>query len=55
MKPHTVLLLVTLILLFVMTGLFASDIVLKKEYDKMDKSDLNQKHGKISIVIKYEF
>lgn len=45
MKVSTVILLVTLVLL--VTGLFASNVLLKKEYDKVDKSDLYWTYGKI--------
>lgn len=46
MKLSTTFLLVTLILL--VTALFASNVLLKKEYDKVDKSDLYWTYGKIS-------
>jgi hypothetical protein len=45
MKVSTIILLVTLVLLF--TTMFASNILLKKEYDKVDKSDLYWTYGKI--------
>lgn len=45
MKVSTSILLVTLVLL--VTGLFASNLLLKKEYDKVDKSDLYWTYGKI--------
>lgn len=45
MKVSTIILLVTLVLL--VTGLFASNVLLKKEYDKADKSDLYWTYGKI--------
>lgn len=45
MKFSSVILLVTFLLL--VTGMFASNILLKKEYDKIDKSDLYWTYGKI--------
>lgn len=45
MKISSIILLVTFILL--VTGMFASNILLKKEYDKIDKSDLYWTYGKI--------
>jgi len=45
MKVSTIILLVTLVLL--VTAMFASNILLKKEYDKVDKSDLYWTYGKI--------
>ncbi len=46
MKLSTIILLVTLVLLA--TAMFASNILLKKEYDKVDKSDLYWTYRKIS-------
>jgi hypothetical protein len=46
MKISSVILLVTFLLL--VTAMFASNILLKKEYDKVDKSDLYWTYGKIS-------
>lgn len=40
MKVSAVILPVTLILLLLVMRVFASDVLLKKEYDKVDKSDL---------------
>jgi hypothetical protein len=45
MKLSTIILLVTLVLL--VTAMFTSNIILKKEYDKVDKSDLYWTYGKI--------
>ena len=45
MKISTIILLVTLVLL--VTAMFASNILLKKEYDKVDKSDLYWTYDKI--------
>ncbi len=45
MKVSTTILLVTSVLL--VTGMFASNVLLKKEYDKVDKSDLYWTYGKI--------
>ena len=45
MKLSTTILLVTFILL--VTAMFASNVILKKEYDKVDKSDLYWTYGKI--------
>lgn len=45
MKLSTTILLVTLVLL--VTAMFASNVILKKEYDKVDKSDLYWTYGKI--------
>jgi hypothetical protein len=45
MKISSVILLVTFLLL--VTAMFASNILLKKEYDKVDKSDLYWTYGKI--------
>ncbi|MCW3108165.1 MAG: hypothetical protein JWQ09_2671 [Segetibacter sp.] len=45
MKVSTTILLVTLILL--VSAMFASNVLLKKEYDKVDKSDLYWTYGKI--------
>lgn len=45
MKLSTLILLVTFVLL--VTAMFASNILLKKEYDKVDKSDLYWTYGKI--------
>jgi len=45
MKLSTTILLVTLVLL--VTAMFASNVILKKEYDKVDKSDLYWTYAKI--------
>lgn len=45
MKVSTIILLVTFVLL--VTAMFASNVLLKKEYDKVDKSDLYWTYGKI--------
>lgn len=45
MKLSTLILLVTFVLL--VTAMFASNIILKKEYDKVDKSDLYWTYRKI--------
>jgi len=45
MKLSTAILLVTFILL--VTAMFASNVILKKEFDKVDKSDLYWTYGKI--------
>ncbi len=45
MKLSTTILLVTFVLL--VTAMFASNVILKKEYDKVDKSDLYWTYGKI--------
>lgn len=45
MKLSTIILLVTLVLL--VTAMFASNVILKKEYDKVDKSDLYWTYAKI--------
>ena len=45
MKLSSVILLVTFILL--VTAMFASNILLKKEYDKIDKSDIYWTYAKI--------
>ncbi len=45
MKVSSIILLVTFVLL--VTAMFASNVVLKKEYDKVDKSDLYWTYGKI--------
>ncbi len=45
MKLSTIILLVTFVLL--VTAMFASNVILKKEYDKVDKSDLYWTYGKI--------
>lgn len=45
MKLSTIILLVTLVLL--VTAMFASNIILKNEYNKVDKSDLYWTYGKI--------
>lgn len=45
MKLSTTILLVTFVLL--VTAMFASNVLLKKEYDKVDKSDLYWTYGKI--------
>ena len=45
MKLSTAILLVTFI--FLVTAMFASNILLKKEYDKVDKNDLYWTYGKI--------
>jgi hypothetical protein len=45
MKVSSVILLVTFVLL--MTAMFASNVILKKEYDKVDKSDLYWTYEKI--------
>ncbi len=45
MKLSSAILLVTFILLI--TAMFASNLLLKKEYDKVDKSDLYWTYGKI--------
>lgn len=45
MKVSSVILLVTFV--FLVTAMFASNILLKKEYDKVDKSDLYWTYGKI--------
>lgn len=44
MKVSTTILLVTLV--FLVTAMFASNIILKKEYDKVDKSDLYWTYAK---------
>ena len=45
MKLSSAILLVTFI--FLVTAMFASNLMLKKEYDKVDKSDLYWTYGKI--------
>ena len=45
MKVSSIILLVTFVLL--VTAMFASNILLKKEYDKIDKSDIYWTYGKI--------
>src|SRR5438270_9822950 len=45
MKVSSVILLVTFLLL--VTALFASNLLLKKEYDKIDKSDIYWTYGSI--------
>ncbi|WP_147204665.1 hypothetical protein [Segetibacter aerophilus] len=45
MKISSIILLVTFLLL--VTAMFASNVLLKKEYDKVDKSDLYWTYGKI--------
>lgn len=45
MKVSSIILLVTLALL--VSAMFASNVLLKKEYDKLDKSDLYWTYGKI--------
>lgn len=45
MKVSSLILLVTFVLL--VTAMFASNILLKKEYDKVDKNDLYWTYGKI--------
>lgn len=45
MKLSTIILLITFVLL--VTAMFASNVLLKKEYDKVDKSDLYWTYGKI--------
>ncbi len=55
MKVNAVILPVTLILLLLATGLFASDVLLKREYDKADKSNLYRSDEKIYVFAKYGF
>ncbi len=55
MKVSTIILPVALILLLLVTGLFASTISLKKKYLKVDKSDLYRTHEKTDVFDKYGF
>ncbi|MEJ7676583.1 MAG: hypothetical protein WKG06_01650 [Segetibacter sp.] len=55
MKASTLILPVTLILLLIVTSVFASNVLLKKEYDKVDKSDLYMIDVKTFVFAKYGF
>lgn len=55
MKVIPLILLVTIILLLAATSVFASEILLKKEYDKMDKSYLYIIDVKTYLFAKYGF
>jgi hypothetical protein len=55
MKVSTIILTVTLILLLIVTSVFASNVLLKKEYDKVDKSELYMIDGKTCVFGKYQF
>lgn len=55
MKPSPTVLLFTVILVLLATGLFVSNVLLKKEHDKVDISNLNQTYGETYLFAKYEF
>ncbi len=55
MKVNTLILLVTMILLLIATSVFASEIVLKKEYDKMGTSYRYIIDAKTYLFAKYGF